>query len=184
MSRITVHDAETNRDVQVALSTEPDYSMTFTQDVISLHRVIADTLSAPVEHDDDMNYSSAQKLVVWLDKRCHFLAPRSPKAVYRLIDFVSSRGHFFTFITLGLSASTAGWKEKGLEEPKRYWSLVAKDKLPDGIKSFQKRIASIMELKGYTLLVDTVLSQEAAGHLTKLDGRPATVFEVLFSEIY
>ena len=185
MSRKTLNRAELNPDVLVALNTAPDYSDTFTREVMSLHRAIADELSAPVEHDDDMNYSSAQKLVVWLDKGYHFLAPSNPdKAVYRLIDFVSSRGRFFTFMTLGLSASTAGWKEKGLEEPKRYWTLVAKNNLPDEIKSVQKQIASIMESNGYQHLDDAVLSQEATGHWTKLDGQPATVFQALFSEMY
>lgn len=173
-----------NREVQAALSTAPDYSNTFTNEMISLHRLIEDELSASVEHDEEMNYSSAQKIVFWLDRECQLIAPRNPKAVFRLIVFVSSRGCFLTFITLGLSASTAGWREKGLEKPKRSWSLVTKENLPEGIKSIQKRIVSIMEGNGYTLLEDSILSQEAIGHWTKLDGRPATVFEALFSEMY
>jgi hypothetical protein len=171
-------------DVRVALSTEPDYSVTFTDEVMALHRGVADALPAPVEHDDDMNYSSAQKLVVWLDRECHILRPRDSKAAYRLLYFVSSRGRFFTFITLGLTISTAGWDKNGVEKPRRYWSLVAKENLPDEIKSVQTRIASILKLHRYALLEDPVLSQKAKGHLTKLDGRPATVFEVLFSEVY
>jgi len=183
MPKKTVKRASVNRDPKVALNTAPDYSATFTHEIMSLHRVIAEELSASVELDDDMNYGSAQKLVVWLDRGCRLIAPRSPKAAYRLIDFVSSRGRFFTFITLALSASTAGWKEKGFEEPKRYWNLVAKGNLPDGIKFVQKKIASVMESNKYALLEDPVLIQEATGHWTKLDSRPATVFEVLFSEV-
>lgn len=149
-----------------------------------LNHIISRALSAHVEHDDDMNYSSAQKLVVWLDKGCNLIAPRNNKAAYRLIDFISSRGRFFTFATLGLSASTAGWKEKGLEQPRKSWSLVAKEKLPKEIVSLQKRIAAIMQLEHYEFLDDSVLAQEAAGHWTKLDGQPANVFQVLFSEMY
>lgn len=110
MSSKTQKKAKTSRVVHAALGTEPDYSVKFTDQVRALQRVIADALSAPVEHDDDMNYSSAQKLVVWLDRGCRPIAPRDPKSAYRLIDLVSSRGRFFTFITLGLSALT-DWME-------------------------------------------------------------------------
>jgi hypothetical protein len=184
MSIKTVKNAEMSRDIRVALSTEPDYSAEFTNEVTALQLAIADELSAPVEHDADMNYSSAQKLVVWLDRGCRPVAARDPKSAYRLIDFVSSRGRFFAFLTLGLSTSTVGWKEKGLEEPRRSWSVVARNSLPDEIKSVQSRIASIMDANRYSLLDESVLSQEAAGQLTQLDGQPATVFDVLFSEIY
>jgi hypothetical protein len=184
MIRKTVKSAGMGRDVQLALSTEPDYTIAFTQKVASLQSVIAEALAAPVEHDDDMNYSSAQKLAVWLDARCNVVPTCDPKAAYRLIDFVSSRGPFFTFIALGLSASTDGWIDKGLDKPARYWSRVSEDKLPDGIQRLQQKIASIMESKCIMLLDDSILSQESEGHFTRLDGRPATVFEALFSEMY
>ncbi len=184
MSSKTQKKAKTSRVVHAALGTEPDYSVKFTDQVRALQRVIADALSAPVEHDDDMNYSSAQKLVVWLDRGCRPIAPRDPKSAYRLIDLVSSRGRFFTFITLGLSALTAGWKENGVAKPKQQWGLLASANLPDAIKGLQHHIALVMESHCYTLLDDSVLSQEAMGHLTQLDGKPATVFEILFSEVY
>ena len=88
--------ADMSRDLGVVLNTAPDYSETFTREIKSLHHVIGNAIAAPVEHDDDMNYSAAQKLVVWLDKKCHPIAPRNSQAAYRLVDFVSSRGRFFT----------------------------------------------------------------------------------------
>jgi hypothetical protein len=184
MPKKTLNYAEKDRDIQVALNTAPDFSIAFTREVKSLLHAVADGLSGPVEHDDDMNYSAAQKLVVWLDRDCHLLSPRDPKAVYRLIVFVSSRGRFYAFIALGLSSSTARGRENGLEKPPRSWSRITKNNLPDGIKRLQKRIASVMEMKGFSLLDDSVLSQVAEGHWTKLDERPATVFETLFSEMY
>ena len=173
-----------NPGLQAALNTAPDFSIAFTQEVMSLHRAMADELGALVEHDDDMNYGSSQKLVVWLDAKCHALPPRDPKATYRLMDFVSSRGRFFALVTLGLFTSTPVGKEKGLEKPSQYWAAVADANLPDGIKRIQKKIASIMKENNYTLLDESVLAQQAEGHWTKLDGRPATIFEALFSEMY
>ncbi len=131
-----------------------DYSPVFTQAVESLHRFIEAEITGPVEHDDDMNYSSAQKLVVWLDERSQIVTSHDPKAVYRLIIFVSSRGRFFAFITLGLTP--AAESEKGSDKQKQYWSLIAEENLPDGIKKLQKKIASIMEANGFESLEDSV----------------------------
>ena len=182
MSKKNTNLCETN--LHVALNAAPDFTGAFTNEVMLLQHMIADELSAPVEHDDDMNYSSAQKLVIWLDKGCHFVSPRDAKAAFRLVDLVSSRGRFFTIVSLSISASTAGWKEKGLEKPSRYWTLIAKEDLPNEARNIQKKVESIMESNHYELVRGSVLHQEAAGHWTKLDGRPATVFEVLFSEEY
>src|SRR5437870_3951814 len=102
-----------NGDLQAALNAEADYSEMFTRAVRSLAHVLGDALSAPLEHDEDMNYSSAQKIAVWLDRAYQPVPPRDRRAVYRLIDYVSSKGRYFAFVTLRLSTSTADWKEKG-----------------------------------------------------------------------
>jgi hypothetical protein len=170
-------------DVSKALNSQPDYSVAFTRRVGALARRIHDDLSVPVEHDSDMNYSSAQKIVVWLDKSCRPVSPMSGEAIFRLYDYISSRADYFTFVTLRLSASERGWKERGLAKPARYWIAVAQSDAPAGVKAIKDRLSSIMQSEGYTLVHGTVLSEEVKGRLTELDKKPATVFEVLFSEL-
>src|SRR6266849_2752859 len=139
MPKRVVNEADLNRGLLAALNTKPNYSEAFTAEVRSLADVIGDVLSAPVEHDDDMNYSSAQKIVVWLDRPGQPVPPKDRRARYRLFDYVSSRAHYFAFVTLRLSDSTAGWREMGLEKPGHYWVLVAEDDLPGKIRTLQKR---------------------------------------------
>ncbi len=159
MSGSTVKSVDLSRDLQLTLNTKPDFSARFTRAVTALQGAISEAISAPVEHDDDMNYSSAQKLVVCVDREYHALERSDPDAAFRLVDLVSSRGRFFTFIIFALSPTTAGWKEKGIEAPKRYWSHVTEAHLPEEILSLQRKIASVMESNGYTLLNGPVLSR-------------------------
>jgi hypothetical protein len=183
MTKKNLKSAGIDSELRAALTTAPDFTQAFSHEVQSLRDLVAEALSAKIEHDDDMNYSSAQKLVVWLNGDYQPVAPHDSQAACRLIVFVSSRGRFFSFVTLTLSASTTGWKKKGLEEPRRNWTVLAADTVPDEIKNLQKKITFHLESNRFSLLESSVLSQAAKGHQTKLDGRPATVFDVLFSEI-
>jgi hypothetical protein len=166
MHRRTVKRADPSA-LQAALNTEPDYSKAFTHEVAILAHAIEEVCRVPVEHDDDMNYSAAQRLVG---------DPRDSHAVYRLLVLVSSKGSYFTFVTLHLSDSLA-------EGRGPCWIRLANEEIPDEIKKLQKKAAGILEAKHYTLLEGIALAQEAEGHLTGMDGTPATVFEVLFSEV-
>ncbi len=109
-SRMLKKATEIEECVKKALRCQPDYSIAFTHQVGALAKRIQDALSASVEHDSDMNYGSGQKIVVWLNKTCRLVAPRSSEAVYRLEDHVSSRGRLFTFVTLRLAPSDRHWK--------------------------------------------------------------------------
>lgn len=170
--------------LRTALDLEPDYSEAFTDKVKSLVRALQEVLSARIEHDADMNYSAAQKIVIWLDGKCRPVWPSVDRAVFQVLVLVSSRGAFFTIVTMRLTQSATDWKEKGLEKPGPVWAPAGNGDLPDEIVNLKKTIAAVMQSKHYTLLEGPVLSREVAGQLTELDGKPATVFEVLFSEVY
>lgn len=161
---------------EAALKANADYSMGFTQEVQTLCSRIEDALSAKLEHDDDMNYSSSQKLVLCLDAKCEPVMPSDPMARYRLTDFVSSKGRYFAFVTHKQSVRNRG-------EPQAVWVVVENRDVPEGIKAIQKRIAGVMRSERYTLLEGPILSRVLKGRFTELDKKPANVFEVLFSEL-
>jgi hypothetical protein len=129
-----------------------------------------------------MNYSASQKIVVWLDRLCRPVPPNRLDAAYRLVDYVSSKGPFFATSLMKLSDTTAGWKEKGLTKPGKYWTVIAAKGLPGRIMLIRKKVAAVMTSHAYLQLQEPILSKEAVGHLTQLDGRPATIFDVLFGE--
>jgi hypothetical protein len=173
-----------SRGLQAALKTDSDYSQAFTNRMALLARSISDALSIQVEHDTDMNYSAAQKIVIWLNTHCQPVPPRSPDAVYRLNIYVSSKGRYFTFVTLVLSTTGENRRERRLDLPEQYWVRLDDDSLPAAVQTLQQRIASLMESQGYIFVKEPLLSQEAEGYSTEMDGRPATIFDVLFSEVY
>jgi hypothetical protein len=174
---------EIDKCVKNALSSQPDYSAAFTRRVGALAKRIETELAAPVEHDSDMNYGSGQKIVVWLNKDCRVVAPRSLDAAYRLEDHISTRGPFFTFVTLRFVPSNRGWKDRGSAKPEAWWVAVAENDIPDAMNPTRERVASIMLAEGYTHLDAAPLSETVEREMTQLDGKPATVFEVLFGEL-
>jgi len=175
--------AETNRHLQTALKTGPDYSEAFTTRVALLADGFRKTLSLPVEHDTDMNYRAAQKIGVWLNEACAPVEPRSGEAIYQMNTYVSSKGRYFTFVTLKLSDSGNNGRARGLERLGRFWVRLDEDTIPAGIANLQKVITLLMQPMGYSFLPGSLLSREAKGHSTDLDGKPATLFEALFSEL-
>jgi hypothetical protein len=169
--------------VNRALGKKADYSNAFTKRVYSFAKLLENELSLRVQHDADMNYSAAQKLIVWLSEGGRPVPPNERDGKFQLITFISSKGPFFAFTVLKLSDGETGWKEKGLTEPRRFWTVLALKDVPKKIAPLEKKISVVIESNNYTLLEERLLSKEAEGHLTELDGKPATVFDVLFSEI-
>jgi hypothetical protein len=161
-----------------------DYSEAFTRRVAQLAHAIGDDLATPVEHDMEMNYSSAQKIAIALNAAFQPVPSGSAEIAYRLHVCVSAKARYFAFVVLGLSSSEDGWREHGLERPGRYWTVLDENAVPAGIRLLQRKIAAMLKVKGYTVIEGSLLSRIAEGHLTQMDERPATVFEVLFGEMY
>jgi hypothetical protein len=182
MTKRAVDRTESN-DLRAVLDTKPDYSPAFTARVASLTHHIERSLSVPVKHDPDMNYSSAQKMVICLTSAYQPVPFQDDRAKYRLSVYVSSKALYFAVVIFKLSASTASWQKVGLARPSQYWIQVAGHELSARLKGFRGRVISIMTSQHYRLLQGAILSQELAGRLTGL-GQPATVFDVLFSEVY
>jgi hypothetical protein len=155
------------------LAAPVDYSVEFTARVGALGRELSTALAAKVEHDNDMNYNPGQKLQVWL--RPDGRATSDPAtASYRLTVVVSSRGPLW---------SLYGYRGFGPGAQVWYPCPVADIAALPGAAGVFHAVDECMRAAELRRVPDAVLEQPAPGHLTQLDGLPATLRDVLFCEI-
>jgi hypothetical protein len=167
--------------LSLAYHANADYSEAFTDKVRRMAKSLETKLKVKVEHDDDMNYRSSQSIIVWLNGACQPVEPYSTRAVYRLIDYVSSKGPFFTLVTFELCQSKAGANGKKDLGKGSYW--IRATNAPLDLAPLVIVIRKFMKTHHYHQLDGSILDQQVDGKVTDLDGKPATVFEILFSEL-
>ncbi len=96
--------------------------------------------------------------------------------------FVSSRGSYYTYVLRRLEKPSFDFGKLGLPQPKAVWNTVAVQN-EAWLKEVMTAIDSIMKRNSYLCLEGQVLSKIVEDKYTDMDGKPASVFEVLFSEI-
>jgi len=163
------------KDAQIlrAMREPADYSELFRQRVGKIADRLSQVIGTPVTHDADMNYSSAQKIKLWLDAKGWAIAPDSPDAEYALIVLISSKGPYFAYAWLGRDRSQAG----------SHWRAHYGADLPEPLWSYAERITSELKGMGYRPISGPILNEVVEGFLTDMDQTPATVFQVLFTEL-
>ena len=151
-----------------------DYSKEFSARVGALGRELSTALGAKVRHDDDMNYNAGQKLEVYLGPDGRATSDRAI-ASYQLAVVVSSRGPLWTLY---------GVRRRGSSAQVSWYPCPVADiaDLPGAAAVFQA-VDDCMRAAELRRVPDDALKQPAPGHLTQLDGLPATVRDVLFYEI-
>ena len=154
-----------------ALAAQTDYSTNFTQMVEELCVKLSQFLEMKFYHDAHMDYSSSQTIELWLDKAYKPVIERHD-ADFLVAIFVSSKGRFFA----------ARCRVRDAILPK-VWNSVSSVELDQNIQHYLQEIASVLKDNGYILIRDSILSELAQGHRTRMDKLPATVFQVLFTEI-
>ena len=155
-------------DLERAIQAPTDYSPQFVQRVAELGEAITSRIGAQLEHDPDMNYSAAQKLTLWLDENGG-VAQSYSNALFQLDFLVSSKAHVYTIVC---------WKRDNLGR----WQQSRESQ--DIFADLLSRAGGCLQELGYAFLPESNLSTIVDGHLTDLDGAPATLFQVLFSELY
>ena len=170
-----VQFAELQPRVMQAVESEPDYSPAFEQRMADLRERIERDTGHVVEHESDMNYSAAHTLRVPFDAAGNAVTPGGADSRFELVVFVSSKGPFFTVrgrerMTGSRSAET--WRPHPTRE------------MPGAVQSASEVLHSIMSDAGFEPLNGPVLDIIVPGHYTELDGAPATVFQVLFTELF
>lgn len=154
-----------------ALAAQTDYSTNFTQTVEELCVKLSQSLKMKFCHNAHMDYSSSQTIEFWLDKACEPVIERRD-ADFLVTIFVSSKGKFFT--------TRCRVREAALS---KIWNSISFGELNQNIQYYLQEIADVLEDSGYISIRDSILSELAEGYKTRMDKMPATVFQVLFSEI-
>jgi len=123
-----------------------------------------------------MNYSSSQQLVIGLDALGTAVRSLATTSATKVVAYVSSRGKFFTVLVFEAKENPRVAKE---------WIRLGSDEEVRrvGASEVVRALSSLLEAEGYRKLSGPMLWDLAPDHVTEMDGAPATVFDVLFSEI-
>jgi hypothetical protein len=169
--------------IREALQTPPDFSEAFDNFVDKICERLSSVFGVLLYHDNDMNYSAAHQIKLHLNREYVPINFKSADVIYELVTLISSKGPFFTFICLHREYVT-DFESLALPAPGEYWLRLEPDKISPKIQAQMSLIIAEMELMNYTLLSGTLLDQVIEGFVTDMDGIPATLFQVLFSELY
>lgn len=165
-----------------ALQSSADTSSGFSEKVRRILDQISEAIGVDVGLDADMNYRAGQRIAVRCNERAEPVGSQDSSGVIDLSVFVSSRDSYYTYVLRRLEKPSFDFAKLGLPQPKEVWNTVASqdEAWP---KAVMTAIDSIMKRNSYVCLEGPVLSQIVEGKYTDMDGKPASVFEVLFSEI-
>ena len=149
------------------LKSKPDFSISFTQKVETIKNKLEVRLNAYnlIRHDVDMNYSSSQCLEIYTDRNINLV--KQIDAVFLLKVFVSSRCPLYSYLFYR-------------KENHNTWKFAQN---LNGFEELLTKINIFMEKHNFTLFPYKYKSVVVNGFKTELDNRPATYFEILFSEI-
>ena len=160
-----------DENLELALSASPDYSSSFTDVVEELCAKLSQVLGVAFHRIGDMNYSSSQTICLMLNEEYRPVSDRH-KASSWVNTLVSSKGKFY-FISCRAKDAP----------PSRTWRIVPELALNQDTQAYIRKINAVLEASDYVLLPELVLKQPAGDHKTRLDKLPATVSQVLFSEL-
>ena len=162
---------EMNEELEQALSRPADYSDHFAKQVDELCLGLSQSLGINFFHDDHMDYRSAQRIILWLDAS-HKPTNEVSEAFFEATIFISSRGKFCAVICRHRNVGLDG-----------FWTSVPINSASPSLRLYIQKAKEFLEARSYVFTCPSTLSKYAEGHKTEMDNLPATVFEVLFSEI-
>ncbi len=154
---------------------ETDYSDGFTKKVSVLGDLIGSALNASIYHDTDMNYSASQKLQVYVgnDKKYLKLENSNAQDLWKISAFiiniyVSSKANLY-YIDIHKKINTR--------------EAVFPKVIPSFVKTKVSEVKKFMEENGFLPIPEDFLEKTVDGYVTDLERKPATIFEIIFSEI-
>jgi len=163
-----------------AINSPADYTSDFTFKVSSLCARLHQVIGVECEHRSDMNYRAGQSIDL------QFIIPPTLDdlscANVKLTIFVSSKGPYYTYIFRRLASPAINFARIGLPQPKHVWSRAGSD-VALALVHYTRIIDSIMSSDSYQRLDESKLGEIAEGQFARMDDAPATLFEVLFSEV-
>jgi hypothetical protein len=156
-----------------SLQSPTDYSPEFTTKIDNINHEICMEFGILATHDATMDYRASQSLAFNVSGRDPYRLVPDGEIEVRI--YVSSRGELFCFYC---------FDRKGILYREGMWKHpVPLKSFPVGLADWFDKIRNVMNRIGYDEVGEIFFNEPAPGCSTELDGLPATVFQVLFSEI-
>ena len=166
-----------NNQILTSLNGPADYSLQFDQRVSALSNFLTARLGLSFIQNRDMNYSSSQTLEVPLDGDGNPISTNASPS-YRFVLFLSSKGPFLAIIVY--------CKRNGTlmsASPVPFWERCNSMEWSEKVSDLYRKVVSLLEEEGIIEIRDLQWDIKVEGHFTEMDNHPATLFEILFSEI-
>jgi len=160
-----------DKEIQLALAREADFSKSFDQKMESLRDLFTKAINAPVYLDIDMNYNASQRLYTFLDHNQQGCDKDSDESAIKFSLLVSSKGPFYTYLC-SYKVGRNKWEQGNISPESNNLNIVI------------RQAEAVLQKEGHKGLFGDILEELALGYTTNLEGKPATIFEVLFSEIW
>lgn len=172
----------TEEKVIHACDNERDYSIRFKNKVKSIQKSAEDFFNTVVDVDDDMNYGASNKLTFYFDKKTRIISTaenytkeeRWLKADHFVEVLISSLGDFYWSRVVGKKKILGLTMKKNATRIDGFSSEVLQNK---------SNVDDFIENLGFQSISETLLWKTVPERKTDLNGSPATVFDIIFSEI-
>lgn len=162
-----------DREIEASIKRSPDYSESFTSVVRDIRRILECELRVSIVHCEDMNYSAAQTLTIFFDDKLQPLGHDCNPGSYKLVILLSSKGFFFTIICY----------QRDISKQQLVWHLLTNEHVPSIVLRVGVQASTILNRIGWRQLTKPQLEEVVEGYYTEMDGAPASVFQLLFSEL-
>lgn len=151
----------------IGIASQPiDYSQKFFNSVEAICRLLYLFTGSEPFIDNNMDYSASQNIIIYLCK--NRIYTNEKEADFAINILVSSRAKLYTFLLQN--------KEKGVWKPMKKGAM-------DDMKELKLKLKEIVEGLGYREVDEKYWDVNISGYFRQLDGVPANLFEVIFSEI-
>jgi|SRR6516162_6534453 hypothetical protein len=143
-------------------------------DISSLMTKLSSTFRAQLKLIKAPEYVSSDALVIYFSPDARALpsnaVPQTGNALYAAFIRLS---WLFPYTTICWQSTRDG----------RHWIALRPDELPPEIKKVSDRLASFLDEHGFIVIAGPLLDVEVPGQRSELDDSPASVYQVLFSEL-
>lgn len=158
-------------EIEKALQAPIDYSDSFSNKVLNIKAELERVLNTELQYAGEMNYSAGQRLTFYLNDKCEFEKPTGNISIAVKI-YISSKGPFYAIRYQRLVGKNEWENEMNLTKCSEKLQELINTNVASALKS-----ESLIELSG------RLLNEVVVGKFTELDNCPATLFQVLFSEL-
>lgn len=175
-------DTSLEETVMRACKNEIDYSSRFVAKIISIQKSAAEYFETVIDIDNDMNYSASNRLFFYMNKNSKLISNstnstkenRWLNADHIVEVLISSLGDFYWSRIIGKKKILGITLRKNATRTEGFSTSVLQNKT---------RIDEFIERLGFQTIPDPLLWKKVPDRKTVLEGKPATVFDIIFSEI-